>query len=383
MKDTERNVVMLTLDFPPQVGGMSRHCLNICRALSGGERLYVVAPGKGPRQKGPGFEVIRAGVPHERIFDNYSASVAAYFLKGLWLCLTRRAAFICCHTWSIAGVAALALKKTLGIPYVVFAHGLDINSGKESGRALWLMKKVLVNASMVLCNSGYTRGLAVEFVGEGKTAVLYPAIDTVPLLVPAVVPNEFTGKRVILSVGRLVESKGHDTVIRCLPALRENFPEARYCIVGTGPWEQPLRELARSCGVEDKVVFCGNVPDGKLAGYYQYCDVFVLASRELPGRPEVEGFGMVFLEAGACAKPVVATRCGGIPDAVLDGVTGILCAQDDVRGITAALCGLLGDPDFRHKLGENGKKRVMDEFNLDLFGKRLKGILEHAFDAKA
>lgn len=358
---------MLTLDFPPQGGGMSRHCGYIARILSAENDLRVVSPGAA------------AG----RVFDNYFASCAVFFLKGLKFCLARRPAFACAHTWSIAGVAALALKKTLGVPYAVFAHGLDVNSGKASSRALWLMKKTLANSSVVLANSSYTAGLLRGYIPQEKIKVLFPAIDAARYVAPAPVPEGFSGKRVILSVGRLVESKGHDTVICSLPAVLEKFPDAALCIAGAGPQEQALKDLARELKVQDKVIFAGHVPDEKLAGYYQHCAVFVLASRELPGRGDIEGFGMVFLEAGACGKAVVGTRCGGIPEAVLDGVTGILAGQQDAQGIAFALVKILGDAQLRQLLGENGKKRVARELSIEAFGNRLRSILEHTFDAKA
>ena len=92
---------------------------------------------------------------------------------------------------------------------------------------------------------------------------------------------------------------------------------------------------------------------------------------------------MVFLEAGACGKAVVGTRCGGIPEAVLDGVTGILAGQQDAQGIAFALVKILGDAQLRQLLGENGKKRVARELSIEAFGNRLRSILEHTFDAKA
>ena len=162
----------------------------------------------------------------------------------------------------------------------------------------------------------------------------------------------------ILTVGRLVERKGHDMVIRALPGIERAVGPVRYVVAGAGPEEPRLRALAREVGCASDVRFIGPVSGEDLAALYSACDVFVMPSRALAQRDGVEGFGIVFLEAGACAKPVVGGRSGGITDAVLDGVTGMLVDPADGAELQAVLIRLLDDPVEAQRLGARGRQRV-------------------------
>jgi phosphatidylinositol alpha-1,6-mannosyltransferase len=133
--------------------------------------------------------------------------------------------------------------------------------------------------------------------------------------------QSFDGKRVILSVSRLVERKGVDKVIEALPFVLERCPNALYVVVGDGPYRERLMELAQEKGIADKVLFAGRVPD--IRPFYRACDVFVLPTRE--GRKgDIEGLGLVYLEAAACGKPVVASLVGGVADAVVPNETALI-----------------------------------------------------------
>jgi len=166
------------------------------------------------------------------------------------------------------------------------------------------------------------------------------------------------GARLILTVGRLVERKGHDVVIRALPGIRRAVGPVRYLIAGAGPEEARLRTLAREVGCADDVVFAGHVDDRDLPLFYAACDVFVMPSRALEQRDGIEGFGIVFLEAGACGKPVVGGRSGGIADAVLDGITGVLVDPRSVDEVTGALTRLLQDRGEAARMGGEGRRRA-------------------------
>ena len=121
--------------------------------------------------------------------------------------------------------------------------------------------------------------------------------------------------------------------------------------------------------------FAGKVDDEKLPSYYQSCNVFILTSREIKERGEAEGFGIVFLEAGACGKPVIGSKSGGIPDALIDSVTGILVDPLDIEGIADAIIRLLSNENLAARLRKNGRKRVEKELNIDRLGERLRAVL--------
>jgi phosphatidylinositol alpha-1,6-mannosyltransferase len=162
----------------------------------------------------------------------------------------------------------------------------------------------------------------------------------------------------LLSVARLVPRKGIDQVIRALPRLD---PSVTYRVVGSGPDEARLRALARSEGVVERVAFLGRLSDADLAAEYQRCALFVLPARRT--RDELEGYGLVYFEAAAWGRPVLAGRSGGEVDAVLDGQTGVLVNGESVDEIAAALSGLLADPERLRRLGEAGRKRVETTHN--------------------
>jgi phosphatidylinositol alpha-1,6-mannosyltransferase len=166
------------------------------------------------------------------------------------------------------------------------------------------------------------------------------------------------GARVLLTVGRLVERKGHDVVIRALRRVSEAIGPVRYLIAGSGSEERRLRALAADLGCADEVIFIGHVSDEDLPPLYAACDVFVMPSRALQERDGIEGFGIVFLEAGASGKPVIGGRSGGITDAVLDGTTGVLVNPQDVEEIAEALIRLLRDREDAARMGEEGRRRA-------------------------
>ncbi|MCX5667248.1 MAG: glycosyltransferase family 4 protein [Candidatus Omnitrophica bacterium] len=375
-----KKILFLTIDFPPMGGGMARHSHDIGIALRRmGADYTVIAPGSAgvsERDDGEGITVYRLkGVADTRIFDNYLKSVFAFFFRGLRHCLSGGVGLIIVNTWSIAGVAAFLIKKITGVPYVVFAHGLDVYAPRTSPKALRLMKLVLKNASVVAANSGFTKTLVEKIEPRAKALVIHPAADP-GRFAPDIPrkPKVCEGVKVILTVGRLVGCKNHETVIRAMPEVVRIYPDTVYLIIGEGPEEKALEDLALALGLEDKAVFLSGVKDSELAAYYHSCDIFVLASKEISGQGLVEGFGIVFLEAGLCAKPVIGGRSGGIPDAVLDGVTGILVDPMDEGAIASAIIRLLSDRELAKKMGENGKRRVESEFNLDAFGKKLENV---------
>lgn len=374
--------LFFTIDFPPLGGGMSRHSLDVVLGLSyTKEPVIILAPQVGGDKRlddDVGLAVVRLrGIKSGEIFNNYLRSVIIFFLYGFSYCLTRRVKAILANTWSIAGVAAFLIKKTLGIPYFVFAYGLDIYSVQANTKAAQLMRIVLRNASTVIAISNFTAHLVKSVIGEqGRIVVLNPIVDIKRFIAQACFSDKkVEGKKVILTVARLVESKNHETLIRAFAKVVKSIPEAVYRIIGEGPMESQLKELVNTLGLVDKVIFVGNVPDSELAGYYYSCAVFVMVSQEIKERGEVEGFGIVFLEAAACAKPVIGSKSGGIPDAVIDGVTGILVNPLNEDEIARAIVCVLQDEQLAKSLGENGRKRVESELTLENFGEKLKRII--------
>jgi phosphatidylinositol alpha-1,6-mannosyltransferase len=175
---------------------------------------------------------------------------------------------------------------------------------------------------------------------------------------------------IILCVGRFVRRKGHVTLIRSLPRILERFPNAQLVLVGRGPEMWAASNETHTLGVRNHVVFPGCVSEADLAGLYQACTLFALPAGE-DEHGQVEGFGLVFAEAHAYGKPVVAGRSGGVVDAVIDGETGLLVEPDDPEALATAIVSILEDTELAQRLGENGKRRVEAELNWTRFTQRL------------
>jgi len=187
------------------------------------------------------------------------------------------------------------------------------------------------------------------------------------------------GKQVIMTVGRLDERKGHDMVIRAVRLLVERFPQLVYMIVGKGREEQRLKGLAEDLSIGERIIFTGFVTDEALPDYYRLCDVFVLPNRETEDnkqmRGDYEGFGVVFLEASACGKPVIAGKSGGSGEAVVDGVTGLLVDPKSESEIANAIERILSDNEFAGRLGMDGRRRAEKEFDWKYAAEAMERIL--------
>jgi phosphatidyl-myo-inositol dimannoside synthase len=182
------------------------------------------------------------------------------------------------------------------------------------------------------------------------------------------------GGRWMLTVGRLVEHKGQDQTIRALALLRDSEPDLRYAIAGSGVYGVKLRALASELGVSDRVNFLGHVEDDELPALYNVADLYVGASRVAVDH--VEGFGISLIEAAATSLPVIAGREGGMPEAVVEGVTGLLVDPYDPASLAAAIRSLLDAPDHATKLGAEGRRMVEGRYTWQRVARDLRAIAD-------
>jgi phosphatidylinositol alpha-1,6-mannosyltransferase len=164
-------------------------------------------------------------------------------------------------------------------------------------------------------------------------------------------------------------------VIKALPVILRSIPDVTYLIVGDGPYRTNLERLAESLGLRGSVIFAGHVEAEILPECLAICDVFVMTSRAHPDRCDVEGFGLVYLEANACGKPVIGGRSGGVIDAVKHESTGLLVDPLDANDVAHAVIRLLKDRDYARRLGEQGMRRVHGEFTWHHVAERVRAAL--------
>ncbi len=267
---------------------------------------------------------------------------------------------VCIGELISSGWLGLALKRLTGARLVYYIHGEEVTivtPYRFYGRS---RAQHLARADAVVAVSNFTSQALTDRMGvpRDKIELIYNGVDLARFTPgpkdPALVERYgLEGKRVLLTVGRLVARKGMDTTIRALPALLESFPDLQYLVVGQGGYVETLERIAADAGVSEHVTFTGSVAEDELVAHYRLCDLFVMPNRELPNH-DTEGFGLVFLEANACGKPVVGGRAGGVVEAVREGENGLLVDGEDVAAVAATIASVLADPQLSQRLAARG-----------------------------
>jgi phosphatidylinositol alpha-1,6-mannosyltransferase len=223
------------------------------------------------------------------------------------------------------------------------------------------------SADAIVANGDFAvQGLRSIGVDTGKVYKITPGLDT-SLFYPESGQAELqrrygiNGELVVMTVARLVSRKGHKRVLRALAQISPQVPAFKYVIVGRGPLEEELRALTTELNLENRVVFAGFVPDDQLNRHYNLADIVVMPNTGEGG--DVEGFGMVFLEANAAGKPVIGGRSGGTPEAIVEGKTGYLVDPSDDQELRDALHTLLNDGQLRKTMGSAGMHRARTQFS--------------------
>ena len=257
-------------------------------------------------------------------------------------------------------------------PVVLMCHGGELRSARIRRVARWAIPR----AYRVVANSRFTRSEAVALGADPMKVIVLPVGAPDPVEVPASAKDALRASLdgegpIILSVSRLEDHKGHDRLIRSLPA------DARLVLVGQGTAQGSLADLARTLG--RRVIFAGSVGDAELPVYYAAADAFALLSRATLGPGGgVEGGGIALLEACAYGLPIVAGATGGIPETVVDGETGLLVDPDDGSAVTRALDRVLHDAALRARIGGNARRMATGERSWARFVERIEHVMATA-----
>lgn len=358
--------LLLTLAFPPDIGGMQNFAYARCKAWPA-EEIIVVAPeidGWEPFDSRQPFQIHRwrnflGSVPGARRLVQFALPL----IKALGILRHQSIEAIECWQPLPFGLIALLLNQAFSVPYIVWSHGNDIRRPLRYPLARPLMRLALDHAALIVANTSDTKTELLRLQQPPhRITVIHPLID----------PDRFhpdidgsrviskhglAGRRILLTVARLDEVKGIDIVMRAMPHVLDAVPDAVYLIVGDGPLRERLETLASELGISDHVILAGRVDywSEELPQYYNACDVFVMTSRGTTRRGETESFGMAYVEAGACGKPVIGSRVGGVQEAIRDGVTGLLVDPTDVGDVANAVIRLLTDDLLAREMGRNGR----------------------------
>lgn len=283
------------------------------------------------------------------------------------------------------GFMGYLVSKLLNLPLLCYVHGEDVEAAALSRELAWMVKLALSQSTIIICNSENTAGILANDwqINRQKISVLNPGVDANKFVPQPINKNIRTDmgwhdRKVILTVGRLQKRKGHDKLIESLPAIKQEFPNVLYAIVGGGEELEPLKSLVSQLSLEDNVVFMEEISDQAMLSCYQQCDIFILPNRTV-GR-DIEGFGMVLVEAQSCGKAVIAGDSGGTRETMILNKSGRIIDCTDPTVIADNMIELLSNPELLKNMGAIGRSHVVSELDWNAHVKKAENIfsrLEH------
>jgi phosphatidylinositol alpha-1,6-mannosyltransferase len=383
----QKRIIVFSEDFIPTSGGIAQWAAGVAKSI---------------HQMGHDLRVVTRFRSSNHAENISKWSFPVYLMKGKhwkklrsWYCyntiknLYKKGFFpdlIIATTWNFArGITSITKKNRTKLLLVV--HGLEVTRKMSLIKRKWLIR-TLMKCDLVIAVSNFTRSWILEnYELDQKKILVFPngvdisifnsKMDSSPLKKTYQLSNE----KIVLTLARVVERKGHDQVIKALPKVMKKFPNLKYII--SGDWNHNyylrLQKLIKELNLENVVIFTGYVSANEIQQFYNLCDVYIMPSREIEETGDTEGFGITYLEANACEKPVIGGNSGGVSDAVVDGVTGFLVNPMDTDEIAEKLLILLSDPQLSHQLGKQGRERIEKSYTWDRISEN---ILEEIFQER-
>ena len=376
--------LIVTNDFPPRPGGIQTFIHNMALRLDPDRVVVYTSSWQRGTERAAATAAFDAEQPFPVVRD--PATMLLPTPRA-----TRRAVRLlrehgCSAVWFGAaaplGLMAPALRRAGAERLVATTHGHEAGWAQLPG-ARRLLRRVGETTDTITYLGEYTRSriaAALTPAAAARMTHLPPGVDEKTFH-----PGSggealrarlgLTGRPVVVCVSRLVPRKGQDTLVRAMPRILADHPETVLLLVGGGPYEKRLRTLTAETGVAEAVRFTGAVPAADLPAHFGAGDVFAMPCRTRHGGLDVEGLGIVYLEASATGRPVVAGDSGGAPDAVLDGETGYVVRGGAPEETAERIVALLGDPELRRRMGERGRAWVEDRWRWPLLADRLRRLL--------
>ncbi|MGR6321195.1 glycosyltransferase family 4 protein [Micromonospora soli] len=368
--------LLITNDFPPRPGGIQSFVHHLAVRQPAGSVVVYASSWRGAAKfdADQPFEVIRERtkvlLPTPLVARRAAKLARAYDCDTVWF-----------GAAAPLGLLAAGLRRRAGIRRAVaLTHGHEVGWAALPG-ARSLLRRIGRGVDVTTYLGEYTRvRLARVLDGATELRRLAPGVD-VDTYHPSVDGEEvrkqlgLTGRPVVVCVSRLVPRKGQDMLIRAMPEIRRRVPDAALLVVGGGPYRATLEKLAWQTGVESDVVFTGSVPSAELPAHYAAGDVYAMPCRTRNRGLDVEGLGIVYLEASATGLPVVAGDSGGAPDAVREGETGYVVRGRDLSQLADRVATLLADRDLARQLGAAGRAWVEREWRWETQAERMGALL--------
>ncbi len=375
-------LLVLTELFLPTKGGTAVWAAEVYKRLGGKEIHIVTADVPGAAE----VDAVHPNTIHRLELTRVPwlrpeslAMYARFFFRSLALALTHRFDSIHAFRALPEGLVVWLIARLTFRPAVIYAHGEELTTWGR-GAKFKAMRFALRHADHVIANSEHTRDTLLEMgVASDQITPIYPGVDvsvfrpgldTTGLRESLGIPSD---ARLVFSVGRLSRRKGFDQVIRAIAQLREGGMDVYYVLAGIGEDWDYLAGLIREHNLQGIAHMIGAVSDQDLPRWMNDCDVFAMPNREING--DTEGFGMVFVEASACGKPVIGGVAGGTGAAILDGVTGWRVDGHSVEGLVASLWRILQDDNLALTVGGNGRSRALAEFSWEMVAHKTTQLL--------
>ncbi|WP_169945552.1 glycosyltransferase family 4 protein [Microbispora sp. H11081] len=367
-----KRTLIVTNDFPPRPGGIQAFVHGLAsRRPPGSVVVYA------PRWKG--CEDFDARQPYEVVRHASSLMLPTRSVARRAAALVEDGATVVFGAAAPLGLLAPALRAAGAGRVLMLTHGHEASWASLPG-ARALLGRIGAGADVVTYLGEYTRRRIARAVPASRLVRLAPGVDTAVFRPGAggdrVRASLGLGDRpVVVCVSRLVPRKGQDVLVRAWPLVLRRVPGAVLLLVGGGPARRSLERAAAREGLRGSVVVTGSVPWAGLPAYYDAGDVFAMPCRSRFGGLDVEGLGIVYLEASATGLPVVAGCSGGAPDAVRQGETGLVVDGTSHTAVARALCDLLTDPARARAMGERGRAWIEEEWRWDLVAARFAALL--------
>ncbi|MDD3285513.1 MAG: glycosyltransferase family 4 protein [Patescibacteria group bacterium] len=353
-------LLLATLEYPPQIGGVASYYGPLIQAWPTDDVWQVIDNSQNLLLAPRGFFPWRRAVSTLRRAINEDRPDFLFLGQILPL-----------------GSAAWILNCFKPLPYGIFLHGMDLSFALRSWRKRLLTRLILRKARLIVCANSRVKAILLDFypAAAQKAVLINPGATAGQPLQEVkdklIQKYGLADKKIIFSMGRLVKRKGFDQVIASLAQVPgDNW---RYLLAGDGPEKEALQALAQASPQSQKIIFLGSLSEEEKWSCLDLCDIFIMTSRDLAG--DFEGFGIVYLEANLMGKPVIAGNSGGVGDAVVDMLNGLLVNADNREEIAAALAQLLNSEDLRKKLGAQGQLRAQREFSWPQQAKTLRRYL--------
>ena len=376
---SDKKVLLVTNDLGPRAGGIETFVLGLIEGLPKDSLIIYTSSQKGDKAFDAqllekfGAVVIRDRakmlLPTPRITRKAVKILKQQQIKNVWF-------------GAAAPLALMAGKlRSAGASNIVaLTHGHEVWWAKIPILKS-LLKKIIKDVDHLGYLGDFTKGEIAKISNQPqKFLQIAPGIDTqhfAPKIARGDLIEKYRldGRRVIVSVGRLVHRKGQDELVKAMPKILEQFPDAILLFVGEGPIKQMLFNSAKQLGVLPKVVFAGRVSHHDLPDYICLGEIFAMPVRSRFSGLEVEGLGIVYLEASACGLPVIVGNSGGAVDAVLDKKTGLLVDGTKSDQIADAICELLANPERAKQMGAAGRDWVIKNWQISSWSEKFNKVL--------